>query len=40
LAKLEHKKKLESFDRFNEDFVDTYKLEQWVKTMPMKEKAA
>lgn len=40
LAKLEHKKKLESFDRFNEDFVKTYKLEQWMKEMPEKEKQA
>ena len=39
LARLEHKKKLQSFDRFSKDFVDTHELEQWQKTMPQKEKA-
>ena len=40
LAKLEHKKKLENFDRFNEKFVATYKLEKWITNMPEREKAA
>lgn len=37
---LEHKKKLETFDRFNEDFVKTYKLDKWMKELPEKEKEA
>jgi hypothetical protein len=40
LSKLEHKKKLGNFDRFNETFVATYKLDKWVTNMPEKEKAA
>jgi hypothetical protein len=40
LSKLEHQKKLGNFDRFNETFVATYKLDKWVTNMPEKEKAA
>lgn len=34
VALLEHKKRLQTFDRFNEDFVKTYKLEELHKNMP------
>ena len=39
LANLEHKKKLGQFDRCNEEFVKTYKLEKWLTELPEKEKA-
>lgn len=40
LARLEQEKRLGNFDRYNEEFVKTYKLDKWIKAIPEKEKKA
>jgi len=39
-ALVDHKRNLESFNRFNENFVDAYTAERNVKKLPQKERKA
>lgn len=39
-ALLEHKRSLQNFNRFNQHFVESYKAEQNVKALPLKEAKA
>jgi len=36
-ALLEHKRTLDTFNRFNHEFVESYKAEKNVKALPVKE---
>ena len=37
-AQIEHKRNLENFNRFNQDYVEAYNAERNVKRLPQKEK--